>query len=101
MNNNYTLNIAPTDCGNSGCHLTTWQQTNNPTHSTAGAAFAVANAATCRDTTVDWSGAHVQPLPSRALPNRNAHHHALRQCHVNNNYNLTIQPTDCVTGRAI
>jgi len=29
INNNYALTIAPTDCGNSGCHLTTWQQTNN------------------------------------------------------------------------
>jgi len=24
INNNYTLTTAPTDCGNSGCHLTTW-----------------------------------------------------------------------------
>jgi hypothetical protein len=31
IDNNYTLTIAPTDCG-SGCHLTTWQQTNNPVH---------------------------------------------------------------------
>ena len=32
-NNNYALQIAPTDSGNSGCHLTKWQQTNNPVHS--------------------------------------------------------------------
>jgi len=30
INNNYNLTTAPNDCGNSGCHLTTWQQTNNP-----------------------------------------------------------------------
>jgi hypothetical protein len=47
INNNYNLTIAPTDCGNSGCHLTTWQQTNNPPHPKAGPSFAAANCANC------------------------------------------------------
>jgi len=97
VNNNYALTIAPTDCGNAGCHLTTWQGTNNPTHSTAGTAFAAANCATCHDT-ITWTdntfnhsvtgftltGAHVSPTPAPCV-----------SCHVNNNYNLTIAPTDC------
>jgi hypothetical protein len=91
---NYSLNIQPTDCANSGCHLTTWQQTNNPAHSTAGSAFAAANCSQCHNTTA-WTnvtfnhsvtgftltGAHVTT--------------ACALCHVNNNYTLTIQPTDC------
>src|SRR5260370_784137 len=56
VNNNYNLQIAPTDCGNSGCHLTTWQQTNNPVHSSAGAPFAAANCSTCHNT-VSWTTA--------------------------------------------
>jgi hypothetical protein len=97
IGNNYTLSIAPTDCGNAGCHLTTWQGTNNPTHSTAGAAFAAANCSTCHDSTA-WTnstfnhavtgfaltGMHVSPTPAPCV-----------SCHVNNNYTLTIQPTDC------
>src|SRR2546429_1763043 len=50
VNNNYNLTIQPTDCGNSGCHLTTWQQTNNPTDSTDGTTLAAANRATCHNT---------------------------------------------------
>ncbi|MGB7845591.1 MAG: hypothetical protein WBL63_08255 [Candidatus Acidiferrum sp.] len=97
INNNYTLSIQPTDCGNSGCHLTTWQTTNNPVHSTAGAPFAAANCSTCHDT-ITWTdntfnhavtgftltGAHISPNPTPCV-----------SCHVNNNYTLTIQPTDC------
>src|SRR5213076_96300 len=56
INNNYTLTTAPTDCGNSGCHLTTWQQTNNPTHASAGAPFAAANCSTCHST-ITWTTA--------------------------------------------
>src|SRR5207253_5642029 len=56
INNNYTLATAPTDCGNSGCHLTTWQQTNNPTHASAGAPFAAANCSTCHST-ITWTTA--------------------------------------------
>jgi hypothetical protein len=95
INNNYNLTIAPTDCGNSQCHLTTWQQTNNPVHSTAGAPFAAANCTTCH-TTVSWStatfdhsttgfaltGMHVSPVPTPCIA-----------CHVNNNY--TLSSTAC------
>ena len=94
---NYTLNIQPTDCGNAGCHLTTWQQTNNPTHSSAGSAFAAANCSTCHDT-ITWAdntfnhsltgfaltGTHMSPNPTPCV-----------SCHVNNNYNLTS--TDCMS----
>ncbi len=94
---NYALNIQPTDCGNSGCHLTTWQGTNNPTHSTAGSAFAASNCSTCHDT-ITWTdnsfdhsvtgfaltGTHMSPTPTPCL-----------SCHVNNNYNLTS--TDCLS----
>jgi hypothetical protein len=97
INNNYNLQIAPTDCGNAGCHLTTWQQTNNPTHSTSGGAFAAANCATCHDT-VAWTdnsfnhsvtgftlvGTHVSPTPTPCV-----------SCHISNNYNLTS--TDCMS----
>jgi hypothetical protein len=96
VGNNYTLSIAPTDCGNAGCHLTTWQGTNNPTHSTAGTAFAAANCSTCHDTTL-WTnstfnhavtgfaltGGHVSP-PATCV-----------SCHVGNNYTTGFPPTDC------
>src|SRR5438445_13306648 len=38
-------------CRNSGCHLTTWQQTTNPKHSAAPTVFPVANCSTCHTTT--------------------------------------------------
>src|SRR6266436_1589739 len=91
IGNNYALTIAPTDCGNSGCHLTTWQQTNAPPHASAGATFAAANCATCH-TTVNFTtatfdhgttgfaltGLHMSPSPSPCI-----------SCHVSNNYTLT------------
>jgi hypothetical protein len=94
-NGNYTLKIAPTDCGNSGCHLSTWQGTNNPVHATAGAAFAAANCANCH-TTAGWDaasfdhsvtgftliGTHTSPAPTPCA-----------SCHVSNNY--TLNSTDC------
>jgi hypothetical protein len=97
INNNYALNIQPNDCGNSGCHLTTWQTTNNPTHSTSGSAFAAANCATCHNT-ISWGGTsfdhsttgfalvgtHMSPSPTPCA-----------SCHVNNNYTLTS--ADCMT----
>jgi hypothetical protein len=100
-NGNYTtLAILPTDCGNSQCHLTTWQQTNNPTHSSAGAPFAAANCSTCHNTitwltatfdhsTTGWplTGSH-QLAPAGKVV-------ACTDCHVNNNYNLTVANTDC------
>jgi len=96
LNGNYSLQIAPTDCGNSQCHLTTWRQTNNPVHSTAGPAFAVANCASCH-TTKGWdsasfdhsvtgftlTGTHASPTPTPCA-----------SCHVSNNY--TLNSTDCM-----
>jgi len=92
INNNYNLTTAPTDCGNSGCHLTTWNQTNNPVHRTSGAAFAAANCYTCHQSTVSWNiasfdhsatgfaltGMHISPVPTPCVA-----------CHVNNNYTLS------------
>jgi hypothetical protein len=91
INNNYNLTIAPTDCGNSQCHLTTWQQTTGPVHSSAGPAFAATNCSTCH-TTVGWTtapfdhsttgfaltGMHMSPVPTPCIA-----------CHVANNYTLT------------
>jgi len=96
INNNYNLQVAPNDCGNSQCHLTDWQKTNNPVHSTSGAAFAAANCANCH-TTVGWNsasfdhsvtgftltGTHMSPNPTPCA-----------SCHVNNNY--TLNSTDCM-----
>jgi hypothetical protein len=96
VNGNYSLQIAPTDCGSSQCHLTTWQQTNNPVHSTVGPAFAVANCASCH-TTKGWNsasfnhsvtgftltGTHASPTPTPCA-----------SCHVGNNY--TLNSTDCI-----
>jgi len=94
----YNLTTAPTACGDQFCHLTDWNTTNNPVHSTAGAAFAAANCSNCHDT-IAWTdltsfnhsvtgftltGMHVSPTPTPCV-----------SCHVNNNYTLTIQPTDC------
>jgi hypothetical protein len=94
INNNYTLNIQPTDCGNSGCHLTTWQQTNNPTHSTAGSAFATANCSTCHNT-ITWTTATFDHSTT-GFPLTGAHvTTACTLCHVNNNYNLTSANTAC------
>ena len=94
VNNNYTLNIAQTDCGNSGCHLTTWQQTNNPTHSAAGAAFAVAQCSTCHDTTLWTNSTFNHSVTGFTLTGTHITT-PCASCHANNNYNLTIQPTDC------
>jgi hypothetical protein len=100
INNNYNLQISPTDCGNSQCHLTTWQQTNNPTHSAAGAPFAAANCATCHNPTLwtnvvfnhaatGWAltGSHQLAPAGKVM--------ACTDCHVGNNYTLTAANTDC------
>jgi hypothetical protein len=100
INNNYSLTIAPTDCGNSQCHLTTWQTTNNPTHPSAGAPFAAANCSTCHSTitwttatfdhsTTGWAltGSH-QYAPAGKIA-------ACTDCHVGNNYTFTAANTDC------
>ena len=94
INNNYNLVIAPTDCGNSGCHLTTWQQTNNPVHPSAGAAFAVANCSTCHNT-VSWTTATFDHSTTGFLLTNGHANVACALCHINNNYSLTIAPTDC------
>ncbi|MGA7792866.1 MAG: hypothetical protein WCA19_07500 [Candidatus Acidiferrales bacterium] len=94
INNNYNLTTAPTDCGNSGCHLSTWQQTNNPVHPSAGAAFAAANCSTCH-TTVSWTTATFDHSTTGFLLTSGHANVACNLCHINNNYNLTIAPTDC------
>ena len=94
INNNYNLTIAPTDCGNSSCHLTTWQQTNNPVHSAAGSAFATANCAGCHNTT-SWTTVTFDHSTT-GFPLTNGHANVpCATCHINNNYNLQIAPTDC------
>lgn len=94
IDGNFNLQIATTDCGNSQCHLTTWQQTNNPTHATAGPAFALANCSSCH-TTAGWTTANFDhsvtgwPLTGAHLTTPCA------GCHVNNNYTLSSASTDC------
>src|SRR5713226_1586281 len=100
FNNNFNLQISPTDCGNSGCHLTTWQQTNNPTHSAAGAPFGAAHCATCHNPTLwtnvvfnhaatGWAltGSHQLAPAGKVM--------ACTDCHMGNNYTLTAANTDC------
>jgi hypothetical protein len=98
VNNNYSLNIQPTDCGNTGCHLMTWQTTNNPTHSTAGSVFAPANCSTCHDTITWTDNAFNHASTGWALTGNHQMAPAgvitsCTQCHVGNNYSLTA--TDC------
>jgi hypothetical protein len=94
INNNYNLKIAPTDCGNSGCHFTRWQQTSNPVHSTAGPAFAPAMCANCH-TTKGWDSASFDHTSTGFLLTNGHASVPCASCHVNNNYNLQIAPTDC------
>jgi hypothetical protein len=94
VNNNYNLTTALNSCGDSGCHLTTWQQTNNPVHSTAGAQFAVGNCAVCH-TTVSWTTATFDHSTT-GFPLTNGHANvACVTCHVNNNYTLTTPLNSC------
>jgi len=94
INNNYNIQIAPTDCGNSGCHLSTWQQTNNPPHSKAGPSFAAANCAQCHNTTA-WTNVTFDHT-STGFPLTNGHANVpCASCHINSNYALTIAPNDC------
>src|SRR6059058_4516486 len=94
INSNYSLSIMPTDCGNSGCHLTTWQQTNNPTHATSGPTFAVANCSTCHNT-ISWTTAVFDHSTTGFLLTNGHANVPCASCHINNNYTLTIAPTDC------
>jgi len=97
---NYNLQIAATDCGHAGCHLTTWQQTTNPQHSAAPTVFPIATCSNCHNT-VSWLTANFDHATT-GFPLANSHQMApagkvaaCTDCHINNNYNLTIQPTDC------
>src|ERR1700731_2833863 len=99
-NNNYSLTTLLSDWGNSGCHLTAWNQTNNPTHSTSGPTFAVANCSTCHNT-ISWTSA-VFDHSTTGFPLTNSHQMApagkvvaCTDCHINNNFTLTITPNDC------
>lgn len=94
INNNYNLQIAPSDCGHSGCHLTTWQQTNNPVHSAAGPVFALANCANCH-TTKGWDAANFDHSSTGFLLVDGHANVPCTTCHINNNYGLQIAPTDC------
>jgi hypothetical protein len=95
VNNNYTLQTAPNDCGNSGCHLSTWQQTNNPVHSTSGTAFAASNCSQCHDT-IAWTDmtSFNHSVTGFTLTGGHVTTPCI-QCHVNNNYTLQIQQNDC------
>src|ERR1700732_142634 len=97
INNNYNLaGIAPTACGNSGCHLTTWQQTTNPAHASAATFFPIATCSTCH-TTAGWTGAPFDHSVT-GFPLTNGHASvACTSCHVNNNYNLTTALNSCGT----
>src|SRR5260370_15586644 len=55
---NFNLQIAATDCGHSGCHLTTWQQTTIPKHSAAATVVPIATCSKCHNTG-SWFTAHV------------------------------------------
>src|SRR6266850_735228 len=94
LNNNYSLTTMPNDCGNSGCHLTDWQKTNNPTHSTSGPTFAVGNCSTCHNT-ISWTTAIFDHSTTGFLLTNGHANVACAACHLNNNYNLTMGPTDC------
>src|SRR5437879_3036429 len=100
INNNYNLTTPPNACGNSGCHLTTWQQTTNPNHSAAPTVFPVANCSTCHTTTT-WTTATFDHSTT-GFPLTNSHQlapagkvTACTDCHINNNYNLTTPPNAC------
>ncbi len=95
IKNNYKLQISPTDCGNSGCHLPTWQQTNNPKHAAAGTAFAVANCSNCHNT-ISWTDvtSFNHSITGYVLTGAHATTPCVL-CHVNSNYNLTAINTNC------
>ncbi len=84
VNNNYNLTSGA--CQN--CHMTQYNQTNNPTHSTSGPVFAAANCATCHNT-VSWTTA-IFDHSATGFPLTNGHANVpCASCHINNNYNLT------------
>ena len=71
-----------------------WQQTNNPTHPTAGAPFAAANCSTCHNT-ITWTTATFDHSTT-GWPLTGVHSTTpCANCHLNNNYNFTAANTDC------
>ena len=95
INNNYNLQIAPTDCGNSQCHLKDWQQTTNPPHASAPQSFPLATCSQCH-TPAGWTTSSFNHSTT-GFPLTNSHASPplpCSACHVNNNYNLQIQPTE-------
>jgi len=106
INNNYNLTITQNDCGNAQCHLTNWQQTTNPPHPVAAAQagnyFSLANCYRCHDT-VSWTNYYFNH-DNTGFSLYSSHKMVpygkvtlCSQCHVNNNYTLTTQITDCVS----
>src|SRR5207302_1357088 len=100
LGNYSSLAIQPTDCGNSQCHLTTWRQTNNPTHSTAGTPFAAANCSTCHNT-ITWTAA-IFDHSTTGWPLTGSHQmtpagkvNACTDCHIGGNYTTGYPTTDC------
>jgi len=89
---NYNLQIQASQCGTSGCHVTTWQQTTNPVHSAAGPSFALGNCANCH-TTAGWMSATAtfnHATTGFPLTGFHATSVPCAGCHINNNYNLTV-----------
>ena len=84
VNNNYNLTSGA--CQN--CHLTQWQQTNNPPHASAGPVFAAANCASCHSTT-SWNTAIFDHSTTGFLLTNGHANVPCGSCHINNNYNLT------------
>jgi hypothetical protein len=89
VNGNYALTAANTKCDS--CHMTDYQNTNNPGHAAAG--FPT-DCSVCHNTT-SWLGATFNHASTGwALTGFHATVQC-NQCHVNNNYSLTS--TACVT----
>jgi hypothetical protein len=100
VGNYSTLAIQPTDCGNAKCHQTTYNGTNNPVHSSAGAPFAAANCSTCHNT-ITWTTA-VFDHSTTGFPLTGSHQlapagkaNACSDCHTGNNYTTGFPPMDC------
>src|SRR5262249_31631917 len=81
---------APTDCGNAGCHLNTYQTTNNPVHNPQG--FPIANCSQCHDM-IAWTDPGAFNHATTGFPLTNSHQMApagkvtaCTQCHISNNY---------------
>jgi hypothetical protein len=90
---NYNLHIAANQCGTSGCHLITWQQTNAPPHSTAGPSFGLANCSNCH-TPAGWTAPFDHSASNTGFALVGTHMSTpCASCHVNNNY-VSI-PMDC------